>query len=149
MFVLCSLTFHTGKLSALRAADKLALVAACVDRDELAALRNVTEDRVVRLEHLHGLLHALNQVLIQTRSQITYVDSEPEATIWGPLIPILEAGVHFLVQAMLAPRVSTSELHHVICWVDLVANLALHSIWSASFTGGGVDVSGNVAEPSM
>lgn len=128
VFVFCSLAFHTGKLFAFRAADKLALVAACVDGDEFAALRNVAEGRVVGLEHLHGLIHALNQVFIEIRSQIAYVDSVRVATIRGPVVPVPEAATHFPVQTILAPFVPTSELHRFIRWVDSVANLALHSM---------------------
>lgn len=67
VFVLCSLTFHTGKLLALRAGDKLAWVAACVDGDETGAPRNMAVDGVVVLKHLHGLIYALNHVFIENR----------------------------------------------------------------------------------
>lgn len=135
VFVLCSLTFHTGKPLAFWAVDKLALVAVCVDGDEFAALGKMAEDGVVGLKHLHGLIHTLNQVFIETGSHSAYVDSNRVATTWGPPVPILEAVNDFFLQAMLAPRVSTSKLHCVIRWVDCIdANPALHYVRSVSFS---------------
>lgn len=148
VFVLCSLAFHTGELVAFRAANKLALVAACVDGDETAALRNMAEDGVVGLKHLYGLIYALNHVFIETRSYMAYVDSVRGATTWGPQVPILEAATDILGQAILAPHVSTSEFHYDIQWIVFTLTLALDYMQSASITARGVDVLGGVVEPS-
>lgn len=149
MFVLCSLAFHTGEFVAFRAANKLALVAACVDGDETAALRNMAEDGVVGLKHLYGLIYALNHVFIETRSYMAYVDSVRGATTWGPQVPILEAATDILGQAILAPHVSTSEFHYDIQWIVFTLTLALDYMQSASITARGVDVLGGVVEPSV
>lgn len=126
VFVLCSLAFHTGKLLALRAGDKLALVAACVGGNETGALRNMAVDGVVGLKHLHGFIYFLNHVFIENRSYIAYLDCLPGATTWGPQVPMLEAATDHLGQAMLAPRVSAIELRHSIRSVEFIANLTLH-----------------------
>lgn len=56
VLVFCGLALHAGEFVALRAADKLALVAACVDGDELAALGDMAEDGVVGLELIFDLI---------------------------------------------------------------------------------------------
>lgn len=42
VFVFCSLAFHTGKLFAIWAADKLSLAAVCVGGDEFVAEGAIT-----------------------------------------------------------------------------------------------------------
>lgn len=56
VFVLQNLAFDTGELVALRASDKLALVAAFVGGNERAALPNAAVDGVIGLKFLSNFV---------------------------------------------------------------------------------------------
>lgn len=109
VFVLCRFAFRTGERVALRAADKLALVAAFVDVDELAALGNVAVDGVVGPELIYVLVHDTNHVFVENRSQVFNVYGF--ATSWGPKTPVPDAAIDQNVQTSLTPCVFAIEVH--------------------------------------